>query len=258
MATRPWYGNGPEFRIDWGGRTWTLRPDAAKPGLYAGGRGPLLGLDGVAVCGRTDHTAFTGVTLVEYACRFDHVEAVYRPAGWGELTLRARWTPAGSDEALDLLVELSARSVGELRSVEILTLNHLDVAASTCNSPSSRTILPRDKRGALLAHDGREGNPADWVIEPPPRNGELPPWTALCPALSDDAYVALSHPDDVSRQIVDTSGLAVRYALFGYDLERGVVLRGRLRSLWCPAAGAGAIAAEALGRLRREPLPLTT
>jgi hypothetical protein len=52
-------------------------------------------------------------------------------------------------------------------------------------------------------------------------------------------------PDDCARRITGeaarpaagTSGVvSVRYGLFGHDLEKGVVLRARLRGLWLDLA----------------------
>lgn len=261
MVPRHWDGTGPEFHIGWGGRVWTLRPDAARPGLYSEGYGPLLGLGGVAAAGRLDPAALTGATLAECSARFDHVEAIYKPPAWGDLTVRAVWGPAAVDDALDLLVEVSAQSVGDLKAVEVLTLSSLEPPNPASSAThAQRSILPRDEPSALLARDGREGDPAGWIVETPPADGGMPPWTMRRPAIGEDTYVALAHPDDVSRRIVDATGQTVHHALFGYDLERGVVLRGRLRALWCPGseAEAASVAEAALARILREPLPLTT
>ena len=51
------------------------------------------------------------------------------------------------------------------------------------------------------------------------------------------AYIEMVHPDDVSRaspggEPAATTG-AVRYGLFGHDLERGVVLRARCAGTGC-------------------------
>jgi hypothetical protein len=50
-------------------------------------------------------------------------------------------------------------------------------------------------------------------------------------------YIELVHPHDAARRITEAGkpaslGHTTRYGLFGHDLERGVVLRGRLRGLW--------------------------
>jgi len=85
-----------------------------------------------------------------------------------------------------------------------------------------------------------------------------PPWIASTPDPRSGTYIDLAHPDDVGRRIVDPAGRWVVNALFGHDLERGVVLRGRLRGLWCRGAQPELLAQEALARFLAEPLPLTT
>lgn len=236
MTSRRWEGTGPEYRIHWGGRDWALRLNAPHPGLYAEGCGPLLGLDGVTAPGRVDRNALSGATLVEWGCRFDHVEATYKPADWGEMTVRAAWSPAPLDDAIDLLVELSARSVGDLESVEVWTVSHLGPpSAESALSPplSIRPDAPRDAQ-------------------------DLTPWISPGPGRDEATYIALAHPDDVRQRVVDERGRSVRHGLFGYDLERGVVLRGRLRAFWSRAADPSRAADEALAGWLREPLPLST
>ena len=62
------------------------------------------------------------------------------------------------------------------------------------------------------------------------------------------------HPDDGTRR----DAVRVRYGLFGYDLERGVVLRGRLRGIWLAHRPDGAEVARRLDEFLREPPPLGT
>src|SRR5437764_1452725 len=38
--SRGWIGSGPEFGVDWGGRTWTLKVDDTRPGLRVDPEGP--------------------------------------------------------------------------------------------------------------------------------------------------------------------------------------------------------------------------
>jgi hypothetical protein len=72
--------------------------------------------------------------------------------------------------------------------------------------------------------------------------------------------VELAHPDDVSRRIHEGTlpFTTTRYALFGHDLEKGVVLRARLRGYWRPKTSALADAERLYAEFLGEPLPLST
>ena len=258
-----WAGDGPAFTIEWGGRSWTLRTDVDRPGLYLTGRGPILGLAGLAARRRLDRNAFSGATLVACERHFDRIEATYLPPHWGELTLRAAWFP-GAERAINLEIQVSARSVGELKAVEALVA--CDMGRS--GPPACRVVTPRDRHCAGLSYDGRE-DPRD-ALETAclPRPGEVWPcwdWRRGGPVPDEPrVLLVMGRPEDVSRKLIDPSGPTV-FALFGHDLERGVVLRGRLRALWLDLPKPGADDAEVAHRVQvpyaefcSEPPPLTT
>ena len=228
-----WRGDGPTYRVTWGDREWTLRVDGPSPALAddTGALGPRLGLAGVAEVGRTAPAALDGKTLVEHACRRGRIEATYAPPGWGELVVRACWAPT-PEGGMDLEIQLSARSVGRLHAVEVLV--HSGPIAP--GPRASRFVEPRDARAAGLSYDGRETD-LHRLTTLPPRD--------LGPLLSRaegtrDIYAEFAHPRDVSRRTLwgGGSARAARYALFGHDLERGVVLRGRVRGHWLAEAQA--------------------
>ena len=264
---RSWTGDGPAFEIEWGGRTWTLRVDGDRPGLTSnpastdGTLGPLLALAGVAEVGRADPGAFSGSTLVGFERRLGRVEATYAPPGWAELTVRAAWAPHEAD-GLDLEVQVSTASVGRLRRVEILVESGL---AGSARPEAPRLVEPRDARSAGLSYDGREPDVAGLTTLPP-----RPPAPLLC-RLPDregsgpDAgraawYAEFVHPQDATRRIAFGTAPArsTRYGLFGYDLEKGVVLRARLRGLWLPSGAPRAVARDRYEAFLREPPPLMT
>jgi hypothetical protein len=66
-------------------------------------------------------------------------------------------------------------------------------------------------------------------------------------------YLELVHPDDRSPNESPPRPGWLRHSLFGHDLEKGVVLRGRLRGIWLADTTE---AASRLDRFLREPLPL--
>jgi len=74
------------------------------------------------------------------------------------------------------------------------------------------------------------------------------------------SYIELCHPDDAlttSHEPTD-DGAKVTTRLFGQPLEKGVMLRSRLRGLFVPAGDADSLAQAALVQFGASPPPLTT
>jgi len=83
------------------------------------------------------------------------------------------------------------------------------------------------------------------------------------PSETSPTYIELIHPDDVSHaagpHVRDHDGPgSVRHALFGYDLEKGIILRGRLRGTWLLGPPDEAEIDRRRRAFLREPLPLGT
>jgi hypothetical protein len=249
-----WGGAGSVATVDWGGRSWTLDLTTQNPGLLCKEIGPLLALSGLASPGRHDPSAFSLASLRNVERRFGRIEATYMPDGWGDLQLRASWKlhEAGT---IDLEIQLSAQSVDELRQLEVM------VASSWSHvSPhlETRWVEPRDAHAALLSYDGRESNLETLTT--------LPPTGAIGKAprihLADSAaYLEMAHPDDVTRRICIGGQSAqlsqdTLYGLFGHDLEKGVVLRGRLRGAWVPVGDEKPEAIRRMNEFLNEPPPL--
>lgn len=249
--TRRWIGHGTEFVLDWGGRPWTLKLDDPRPGLRAEGRGPLLGLEGVAEVGRWDPDALSKDTLTAVEHRFDRIEATYSPPAWGALTVRASWFPV-EDDGVELEIQLSAQSVDELRAVEVRVLSTL---AEVPPEPGGGKVYPRDVRSAALTYDGRDPFPEGrgMTTWPP---GPFGPDFITSWSYFEGSYVELVYPGDVSRRIQQTETL--RYGLFGHDLEKGVVLRGRLRGHWYHHPNFNAAIQRLSRQFQDSPLPLST
>jgi hypothetical protein len=262
---RSWSGDGPEFDIAWGGRSWTLKVDGPRPGLRTSGpdAGPVLSLEGVAAPGRWDADAFSGATLVGFERRFERIEATYGPPGWGDLSIRAAWSPSGSgDEGIDLEIQLSAQSVGELKALEVKLASVLP-ELSKSSGRRKRWVEPRDARSARFSYDGREPDIHGLTTLPIPDDDRLAPRVLPAPWPGGASYVEIAHPHDVARRIAETIkigtvGHTTRYGLFGHDLEKGVVLRGRLRGLWLISSTPEREALERYDEFLREPPPLGT
>lgn len=261
--SRRWNGPGPEFDLAWGGRTWTLKVDDPSPGLRVRGEpvGPLLGLEGVAAVGRWAPEALSGASLVSFERRFERVEATYGPQGWDDLIVRAAWSPSGAD-GVDLEVQIHALSVDQLRAVEVKLASVLPEPSGS--SRPKRWVEPRDARSAALSYDGREAD-LRGLTTLPLADESAPLAPRVLPGPWDDGrtYIEMVHPNDAARRITEAGkatslGHTTRYGLFGYDLEKGVVLRARLRALWTNSPTARQDALELYERFKSEPLPLGT
>jgi hypothetical protein len=268
-----WTGSGPEFHLEWAGRRWTLKLDTHAPGVrFQDGRSALalLSLFGVAQTGRFDSEAFTEATLVGYERWRDRIQATFAPPGWGGLFVRAAWKPNAGGEAVDLEIQASASSVGELRNLELAILSQLEGPLGTQAIVPLSRVEARDGRSAALSYDGRESGVAfrDTRTAPPfgtPQLERRPQIFAPPDAGPGIFYVEMAQPNDVARRIFDqrvergsasVQILSNRYALFGYDLEKGVVLRARLRGLWLRSQTPEADALSRYHEFLREPLPL--
>jgi len=126
-----------------------------------------------------------------------------------------------------------------------------------------RWVEPRDVRSAGLSYDGREADARGLTTLPPAVEETLAPRVLPAPWTGGRSYVEMVALRDVARRIteggtISSVGHTTRYGLFGHDLEKGVVLRARLRGLWTESKTPESEALEHLGRFLREPLPLGT
>ena len=74
------------------------------------------------------------------------------------------------------------------------------------------------------------------------------------------SYIELCHPDDALTTSHESAGGVVQVTtrLFGQPLEKGVILRSRLRGLFVPIDNAESLAQAALAQFAAAPPPLTT
>lgn len=252
---RHWSGTGPEYRLDWGDRVWILKIDAECPGLRSGdGDGPILGLEGIATAGRWVRDALSGSTLTGFEVRGGRVEATYEPRGWAPLVVRAAWGPSGID-GVDLEIEIRAGTGERLEALEIMLVS---ARAVPIEASAAREVWPRDASTAALSYDGREPDPDRLTTRPPGFPEGLMGRFGRSDG-TDRVYAELVNPGDVSRRVVPVGPSAAdrptfRTGLFGFDLEKGVVFRSRLRGLWVKLAEI-----EARDRaFQAEPPPLST
>jgi hypothetical protein len=272
VTERSWQGSGFEYTLVWGGRPWTLRLDADCPGLYQAKEPAnlVLALHGLASVGRVDPVALSGRSLVGVELVGPRVEARFAPSGWSGLQVVARWGLASRHDGIDLEVEALASSVGELKAIEVVASTRLEGTGPPDREPHVLWVHPRDSRSAALSYDGRE--PASNLA----RLTTLPVPVTMDPEFSRDAtigplveagerYLEFAHPHDVARRVVErhaqkdsntAAELSIRYGLFGHDLEKGVIVRARLRGLWISRHDAGEMALEAFCEFAKAPPPL--
>ena len=272
MSRNEWQGSGAEYRICWAGPEWILTLDGERPGLRRPGLpGSVLCLEGVAASGRSEPDALSGKTVSGVELFRSRVEATYSPRDWGGLGVRAAWSPSEDGNGIDLEVQVSATSVDELRSVEVFVASRFLDAGETASVPVSSWVHPRDARSAALSYDGREAPEelARLTTLPVPSADQpaFPPVSLASPwsDLHGQSVVEMIHPQDVSRRILlckvglePTPGpaIGVRHALFGHDLEKGVVVRARMRAIWVRGTEDARLSATAFRRFLDMPPPL--
>jgi len=268
VAELAWTGSGPNFTLFWNGQPWALSLDQPCPGLCLQAADhplKLLALDRVAAAGRFDLEAFKSATLVEYELYRNSVRATFAPPSWAGLRVRASWS-ISPRQTVDLEVQATATSIGELDGLEVGTLSRFGQTPEQAGSVPVSYLDARDVAAALSSYDGRDPEPV--LRQLAVRSGMRPlrPSLVQAPMGENDLfYVEMVHPDDLARRISSepirddlslTSARTIQYALFGLALEKGVVLRARLRGCWirssCPEQDAAALYQNFL----REPPPL--
>ncbi len=225
-ANHPWEGIGPSFQLaSWGERRWSLDLTKSQPGLIdeSGQIGPLLAVESVSTPGRCDQNAFRPEALMGFETRANRVVATYRPIAWSELEVRVTWT-ALSQIAMGLEVQISTRSVGELKRLEI------GVLTSRLEELGPITYEPHPIAWSI----GKQGHQDDLI------------------------FVPMFFRDDVTHELSADAGMCRRYFCFGHDLERGVVLRARFRGLWLDSEGIADRARAEANEFATEELPLGT
>ena len=258
--------------MTWGGQPWVLDLAGERPGLrlvdQPGGR--FLALGGLGAPGASDLQGLAEKSLVAVEMYRSRLEATFAPAGWGELKVRASWSPSAGDAGIDLEVQASASSVDDLKAVEVYIVTEPTQCASSWSETCSNRVLPRDRRSAALSYDGRE--PADMLrrLATCPIHGaegwsDVPITIPFSLSESAGHYLEMVHPDDVARRIRvigrgqdsrSAMSAATRHGLFGHDLEKGVIVRARLRGLWMSAQQSESSAREAFREFLELPPPL--
>jgi hypothetical protein len=249
VAEPQWQGEGPDFTIDAVGRRWRLKVDDPNPGLsWPGGPSAarMLSLRHVATVGRLDERAFDGSSLVSLERHRGRIQATFAPSAWPGLNVRAAWGLTPAQDGFDLEVQVSVRTSRVFRHLEVAIGSHSPAHGANSTPELAYRVQPRDVHAAALSYDGREALSVLRRLTTMPVPATSP--HSLPPLVWDDrsgipgpSYVEMVRPDDCARRIVGVPNpgedpapraFSVRYGLFGHDLEKGVVLRGRIRGIW--------------------------
>jgi hypothetical protein len=182
--------------------------------------------------GRCDLAALGPDSLVRLEVVRNHARATFTPPGWGGLQVRASWTPTEDAEGIELEIQATASSLNELKRLEVYVGSTL--AATGRPDMAITEVESRDAKAAGLTYDGRE------------------PMELL--------QGLLTHPYDHDESSSNGEGplfiRSVRHGFFGLDLEKGVVLRGRIQGHWFPVSTVEDCAIAAMEQFLSEPLPL--
>src|SRR5262249_52612843 len=185
------------------------------------------------------------------------------------LTIRATWIRTSVRDGVDLEVQISTTSLSELTRVEVGVFSRWGGAIADKEPVLASRVEPRDTPSAGLSYDGRESAATlqglTTLPVPAISPHRLAPRIFAPPNGDDTYYIEMVQPNDCARRIIGEPvgkrsarcrTLSTRYGLFGHHLEKGVVLRARLRGLWIrsqtPDVNAQALREEFL----REPPPL--
>lgn len=228
----------------------------------------LLGLDHIAMSGRRDDTAFGESSLIGFERYRSRVQATYMPQGCPGLSIRAAWSPAPDHHGFDIDVQVWAASTAVYLRLEVVIASLWSFIPSVDPACPVRYVEPRDTHAAALSYDGRESPESlkALITMPVPAGSPHPlpppiyPWTTV-PA-GGRYYAELVQPNDCARRIIgemagEAAGpegaVSIRYGLFGHDLEKGVVLRGRIRGVWIAELVPEAEASRQYEAFLREP-----
>jgi hypothetical protein len=253
VAKLQWQGDGPDFTIHGGGRPWRLNLGEPQPALrWSNGRSVanILGLRYVSTTGRRDEEACNESSLLTFERHRSRIQATFAPRAWHGLTVRAAWEPTPAHDGLDLEIQVSVTSRGVLRRLEVAIGSRWSETTGSSPPDIAYRVEPRDAHAAAITYDGREPpsllHSLTTMPVPSTSPHTLPPHVRRESGVEPGRlYVEMVRPNDCARRIIGEMArpgatapmtCSIRYGLFGHDLEKGVVLRGRIRGVWIDAS----------------------
>jgi hypothetical protein len=263
-------GDGTELILHAAGRPWTLALDAPRPGLFWSDEQSLvrlLGLRHIATTSRLDEQAFDASSLVSVERHRGRIQASFAPQAWDGLSIRAAWQPTPSGDGFDLEIQAAVSSTRIFRRLEVAISSCWNETAEHSVPAVAYRVEPRDVHAAALSYDGRESPSVLHALTTMPVPVTVP--HSLPPIVVGDSgailgksYVEMVKPNDCAWRIIGEVHLghlrarrvsSIDYGLFGHDLEKGVVLRGRIRGTWLDPGSPDAEIGRQHAEFLREP-----
>ncbi len=223
--------------------------------------GPVLGVDRVQTAGRQRYAVVFARKPI-HRLRSDMVDIEIEPTQTFPFRMQLYWQASCAGQ-IDLEVLVTTDLV--LQHLEVVTLSQLPRGELLTSLPGTRgwhshaevralghrdLVVPRDRTSARFSLDGRLPSFRGLVLAGPYRM----PVVLHRPAERDWSYVEMSHPDDCARLILlgRPRHAQVSFGLFGLNVEKGVILRGRLRGAFVPRAEDSDHAAALYDKFLRE------
>ena len=228
--------DGPGGWRIWGGRPWSVRLDDPTPGLSPLASSPpvrLLAILGASVAGEPD-AGIVPVEVVVHEVAQGDVVTSYRVVVGGEVAIRAAWSAAPGVDGVDLEIEVGTRTVGLVRRLNLVLGSQ----------------WPASSRVESLPVPGPEA--AGSVLLPPAARSRIT--RAAFPDVPGWSYVEMASPFGLLDGPVDSQAAGTRYRYFGNDLERGVILRARIRGVWVPGVASAELAMRLWEQFADSPL----
>ena len=205
-----------------------------------------LCLEHVSTIGRQDEGAFDGPSLVSFERHRGRIQATFAPPAWHGLSVRATWELTPDLDGFDLQVQVSVTTSAAFRRLEVAIGSSWSEAPESSPPDLDYRVQPRDVQAAALSYDGREpsGRLERLTTLPIPSSSPhilRPQLGREAVGIAGERYVEMVQPNDCARRIVGErnpgaapmhGAWSIRHGLFGHDLEKGVVLRGRIRGIW--------------------------
>lgn len=226
-----------------------LRPDLGLTGaVYRGQKVPLVALLAVDLPEVSEQPQ----SLSDHWVRGNDLVAVYEPTALRPTRVEVYWRwhelppaldPSGVCAAVELQVSVQTH----------LLDSHPEVSCSTVAAAPACARLTADPYGQWQTVSASA--PADYT-PPADRGGTLWQWPTPGVAYAELVFPADFRVDALSPQ--PGGGWRLRHRLFPEFLEKGVILRSRIRGLFCSAVEGEATARAACEHFAASPLPLTT
>jgi hypothetical protein len=242
-------GNGLSGELILRGNELGLRrvssPRFGRPDLSA--RPLLLAVQSAAASHRPLFTVGSAGALPECRVRGRLVDVQLDPTDRCPVRMHIYWK---ATEPSQLDMEVLASSVQVLHDLEVLTMSRFPSGEVLIRVPGTNSgwlnvhdagvlgskwlVFSRDRTAGIMSLDGRSPAAHSTTLAGFYRQ----PLILYRPSGRRWSYVEMSRPDDCVRIIVgiERHGATASFGLFGLDIEKGVILRGRVRGIFVARA----------------------